>query len=149
MDLSQIQARVATAVEALFVNDSILLDYDVGERTIVAKLAAYLKGVFPSHDVDVEYNRHGLDPKTVELSSECYGGGDHRIFPDVIVHRRSEDRQNLLVIEVKKSTNREPRACDEAKIRALKDQYGYEYGVMIELPAGKGASTRTHAECWV
>jgi hypothetical protein len=47
-------------------------------------------------------NRHGLDPKDLDLPSGCRGGGRRRVFPDIVVHRRGTDKTNLLVIESRK-----------------------------------------------
>lgn len=132
----------------LFARDGHLLEYGAGERAVVAKLASYLAQLFRGFDVDVEYNRHGLDPKVVDLPAGCRGGGRRRVYPDIIVHRRGNDRANLLVVEVKKETNPEPRTCDRAKIEAMKREFGYKCGVLIELPARQGAADRDPKEEW-
>jgi hypothetical protein len=144
-----VQALVKEAVGALFARDGDLLRRNVSERTIAARLAVHLAPLFPRFDVDVEYNRHGLNPKGVTLPADCRDGRRGRIFPDVIVHRRGHDRSNLLVIELKKTTNRESRACDRAKIAAMKDQLRYRYGVLIVLPAGAGATKRPAEAEWL
>ncbi len=149
MDQRDVEGRLSVAIEALFLNDSILLEYDVGERTVAAKLSAYLAGVFPSHNVDVEYNRHGLDPKAVKLPPECGNGAARLIVPDLIVHRRGKDGANLLAIEIKKETNKESRDCDRAKLQALKRELRYTYGVLLELPAGPDASRREARVEWI
>ncbi len=149
MNRPEIEARLREAVAIMFERDRLLLEYEVGERAIAAKLACYLAPLFPDHDVDVEYNRHGLDPKTVQLPPECHGGGERLIVPDVIVHRRGNDADNLLVVEVKKETNAEPRTCDRAKILGMKKQFGYTWGVLLEVPAGPGAGTRQSATEWL
>src|SRR5262249_44747884 len=66
---------------------------------------------------------------------------DVRVFPDIIVHRRGiPQRRNLLVIEVKRETNKESRKCDKQKIEAMRVKYRYKYGLFIELPSGPGAA---------
>src|SRR5437899_3007394 len=120
MNQTEIESRLREAVELLCDRDCLLLEYDVGERAVAAKLACYLAPLFPEHDVDVEYNRHGVDPKDLDLPLDCRGGGKKLIVPDVIVHRRGHDQDNLLVVEVKKETNLESRACDRAKIEGMK-----------------------------
>jgi hypothetical protein len=52
-------------------------------------------------DVDPEYNRLGLDPNAVELPNECREGDKKLILPDIVVHRRGNDNNNLRLIEVK------------------------------------------------
>jgi hypothetical protein len=148
MDQHNVKRRLRAALAMLFARDARLLEYAAGERAVVAKLAAYLTPLFRGFDVDVEYNRHGLDPKDLDLPADCRGGGRRRVYPDIIVHRRGHDRRNLLVIEVKKETNTEPRTCDRAKILAMKREFGYQLGVLVELPARKGAANREATEEW-
>lgn len=50
-----------------------------------------------------------------------------RICPDVNVHRRGHDRQNLMVIQIKKSTNHLPRDYDRAVINAMRHDFKYSY----------------------
>ena len=69
--------RVRVAIEALLLYDGELLDLDAGERTLAARLAGYLQPLFPGLNVDVEYNRHGLDPKTLDLPVGCPETGEH------------------------------------------------------------------------
>lgn len=138
------EQRVNAALSELESRDAALLRRDVAERSITARFATYLQRTFPEHDVDVEYNRHGLNPKTLPALPSC-GSRSGYVFPDVVVHRRGTDERNLLVVEVKKSTSRKPRDCDRAKIRAMRRKYGYTYGVLIELPTGRGAGERPKA----
>jgi hypothetical protein len=137
------------AVKLLFANDVFLLESDVHEQAIAAKLALYLTPHFPNHNVDVEYNRHGLEPKKVNLPANCRGGGEKLILPDVIVHQRGHDGENLLVIQVKKETNHEPRDCDRAVIYAMRREFGYRRGLLIDLPAGPGAAEREPRLEWL
>jgi hypothetical protein len=116
--------------------------------TVVAKFAGYLAPRFPQHCVDVEYNRHGLEPKMVDLPANCHGGGRRRIYPDIVVHLRGNDDENLLVIQIKKETNPESRDCDRSIIAAMKREFGYRAGLLLELPAGAGASQRESSLSW-
>jgi hypothetical protein len=149
MEDAEIQRRVNEALEMLVAKDSFLLVNDAGERTIAARLACYMVPLFPDHDVDVEYNRHGVDSKRAMLPPGCRTGGDRLVYPDIVVHHRGDDRDNLLVVELKKTTNNEPRDCDFAKIAALKEQYGYTAGVFIEMPAGRAATTTRPLQTWL
>lgn len=140
---------VRLAVRALFRNDADLLERNVAERTVAARLAEYLGPYFPAHQTDVEYNRHGLEPKRVRLPQFCRGGGTKRIFPDIVVHQRRHDKENLLVIQIKKETNHDSRTCDRAIIRAMKHEFAYSFGLSIELPAGPGAKDRKPYLQWI
>lgn len=138
----KVKELVAQALADLLDADAFLLESNAHERTIAARLAYYLADRFPDHAVDVEYNRHGLRPKSVAVPAVCAGGGDRLVLPDIIVHRRNTDEDNLLVIELKKESNPEPRDCDYAKLAALQQQFNYSYGIFIELPVGPGAALR-------
>jgi hypothetical protein len=140
---------IQDALASLLARDGFLLETDVSERTIAAKLACYLAPHFPEHSVDVEYNRHGLVPKRVDRPMNCRGGGEGLILPDVIVHKRGHDDENLLVIQIKKSTNPEPRDCDRAIIGAMKRDLRYKYGLLIDLPAGLGATRQKPRLEWL
>jgi hypothetical protein len=137
---------VGEAVEQLFAKEGFLLEANAAERTIAARLAVHLEPRFPGYHVNVEYNRQGLDPKRLNLPAS---GGEKLILPDVVVHRQGHDENNLPVIQVKKETNNESRDYDRAVIAGMKQDYGYTWGVLIDLPAGPGATGRkTHLE-WV
>ena len=149
MNEPEIRARVRRAVRTLFVRDVALLERDAAERAIAARLAVHLASVFRDHHVDVEYNRHGLDPKEVRLPPSCRGGGKRLIVPDIVVHHRGHDGDNLLVVELKKRSNHESRVCDRAKIVAMKRELGYQCGVLIVLPAGGEAKGGKADEEWL
>lgn len=141
MDRAFIASCLTVSLEALRSNDDLLLEYDVHERTIAAKLAYYLTPMFPRLHVDVEYNKHGVDPKRVWLDDPCRSlaavkAGSSLVVPDIVVHRRGIDSENLLAIELKKSTNRIPRECDEQKLRAYRAELGYTFVTLLEIPAG-------------
>lgn len=149
MTVRQVQLRVKRALTAFFMGDQALLVRNASERTIAARLTLYLVPFFKSYDVDPEYNRHGLDPKAVELPNNCRGGGKKLIVPDIIVHKRGNDDGNLLVIEMKKQNNPESRDCDRAKILAMKRELFYQHGLIIDLPIGPAAQQCEVLEEWL
>ena len=136
MRRDEIEARVLAALRLLVLRDGRLLELNVGERSIAAKLAGYMQPLFPAYDVDAEYNRHGIDPKRLPGGHECKEGQEPLIVPDIIVHQRGHNGSNLLVAEVKKFTNHEPRSCDESKVRGILEQFAYRFGLLIEVEAG-------------
>ncbi|MCY4076732.1 MAG: hypothetical protein OXH04_15015 [Acidobacteria bacterium] len=133
MEWTDVKARVRCAFNALEHQDLHLLENDAHERTICARLADHLRSVFPGYHVDVEYNRHCMDPKTIEVNPER---DEQFVYPDVIVHHRGNDDSNLLVMELKKSTNPESRDPDRRKLNHLVEQYGYKFAVLVDLPIG-------------
>ena len=137
MEWTDLNARVKCAFDALNHYDLLLLQNDAHERTVCARLAMYLQAVFPGYDVDVEYNRHGFDPKRLQEIPNCKNH-DSLVYPDVVVHRRGNDDSNLLVMELKKSTNTEPRDCDRTKLKCCVDAFKYDFAVLVDIPVGHG-----------
>jgi hypothetical protein len=151
MDEKEICGRFEAALDAFFENEAELLELDVHERTVAGYLAhRYLAPQFPNHRVDADYNKVGLarEPKRLELPKECRGGGYRIVVPDIIVHHRGTNDQNLLVVEIKMETNNIPRMCDEIKLVGYREQLQYRVGVLLDLPAGNGASDRPPALQW-
>lgn len=115
-----------------------LIKNDLSERCICAKFAMYLSKAlintrYQDYDVDVEYNRgaYGKDlcAKVIE---------DKRIVVDLIVHKRGYDPElgydNLICMEMKKSTDRRGCGNDEKRLRKMTDyRYGFNYKIGIML----------------
>ena len=133
--------KVAQAMHASLVRlldqDAYLLEKDVNERSITHRLAMYMQNEFAGWDVDAEYNRNHDDkkviPKAELIPSDDLNG--QTVFPDIIVHRRGTD-ENLLVVEVKKTSNPEPTEKDLDKLGRLKDFLEYRYALFIRLQVG-------------
>ncbi|MBI4587554.1 MAG: hypothetical protein HY725_01835 [Candidatus Rokubacteria bacterium] len=138
-----VAAAVSSAVAELFERDAFLLQVDANERSITHCLAVHLASSFSDWNVDCEYNRDGFDPKMLygpggaENPNETNGS---RVYPDIIVHHRGKP-ENLLVIEVKKSTSNRADDADIAKLQALRQQLGYQYGLFLRF--GSGTATPT------
>jgi hypothetical protein len=138
MTAQQVTDSVYRAIDMLLKRDSDLLDLDANERSITHKLAEYLQAEFEGWNVDCEYNRIGNAAKRIYLPAGGAPADDTNavtVFPDIIVHKRNT-RENLLVIEVKKSTNPYGEDFDLDKLRAFKDELGYRHGVFLRLYAG-------------
>jgi hypothetical protein len=145
----EVQNSFGLAVDRLMANDGDLLLRNVSERAIASRLAMYLTELFPSYDLDVEYDRHGLEVKRLHLPADCHGGGIRRVIPDIVVHIRGDNDHNLLAVEIKKETNRESRTCDRLKLRGMLDQLHYSLAVFLEVPAGPGAVNRSPVSDWM
>ena len=148
-----VRSRLRAALERLLQQDAYLFANNLQERCIAARLAMYLQHEFPKHRVDVEYNRDGATPKRLGLPDECANDEDENggslVVPDVIVHRRGPKGPNILVLEVKKTTNPVPRHCDSARIHAFCAQYGYEFAALIECETRRGRTPRVRVAEWV
>jgi hypothetical protein len=84
--------KLTKALDKFQKNDTYLLDNNANERSISAKLSAYLQEEFFSWNVDHEYNREDNNPKMID---------NNLVIPDIIIHKRGTP-QNYCVIEVKK-----------------------------------------------
>ena len=80
-------------------------------------------------DLDCEYNRNMNDPKMMR--------SDRKIIPDLVIHRRRSNRNNLLVIEFKKkNAETYDKENDRNKLMYLTDQkedFKYNFGLFVEL----------------
>ena len=134
MDKATVIHRLKIALGELEKDHHEILVADVNERTIVNYLAFYLRDQFREHAVDVDYNRQGKGTEPKRLRSK---GGP--IVPDVIVHKRGGNSDNLLAVECKKSTNRDrsARRKDIEKLEGLKKApKRYRFAAFVEIQAG-------------
>lgn len=151
MDIDGIKEKVEYCLQILREKDRDLLDIDVNERTITHKLAEYLQNQFPSYDVDCEYNRYEKYTKRIRSKKnrsldiskfkkyqiENLIWEDKNaltIYPDIIIHKRKSPHNNLLVIEVKKSSNNIGEDFDIEKIEELMEPpYNYKFGLFLRI----------------
>ena len=133
-----IKKRVKTAIDLLIFRDSFLLEKNASERSVSHKLAEYLQTLFPSWNVDCEYNLNIDEIKVLGRISECGDGRTtDRVIPDIIIHKRGST-ENLLVLEMKKK-NLNPK-CDEKKLKLFTDpreDYKYVLGLLLNFKGTK------------
>ena len=131
-----IAQKILAAINALLHDDALLFEVDVNERSISHRLALHLTPQFPECDVDCEYNRNGHSPKRLQLEQPKIDADDTdgaRVFPDIIVHNRNSDKNNLLVIEIKKSTSKIADEFDLKKLTAFRTELNYKYGLFLRF----------------
>jgi molybdopterin converting factor small subunit len=133
----------ASAVRELL-RDKELTYADPSERAIVARLRNLLDGKYHDWSIDLERNRHRDVIKRLryELTEEVLISKG-AIVPDLIVHRVGQN-ENLLVVEVKKSTNNDFDG-DIWKLRGMTDQkgdYAYSVGIHLVVDAKAGVAPR-------
>jgi hypothetical protein len=131
----QIEKALKSALDLLLSADEDILRLDINERTISHRLAVYLEPHFPGWNVDCEYNRDHEDVKRLDIRRRDVHSDDTQattVFPDIIVHRRGTD-QNLLVIEMKKTTSQEDDDYDYGKLFAFKKQLSYQFAVFLKV----------------
>ncbi|MDR6694190.1 hypothetical protein [Stenotrophomonas sp. 1337] len=137
MTREQATALVNSAIDQLVQNDSALLDLRVTERSLSYRLAHYMalsEAVRPPLTVDCEYNRHFGDPKRLKLPPRKALDCEIRattVFPDILVHERNTDANNIVVLELKKPG--EDIAYDELKLQAFREELGYVHTAHVIL----------------
>ena len=135
-----LKIAVNTALGELLKHDLYLLEKDVNERSISHHLARYIQLQFPSWHVDCEYNRNHDDVKRLQLEGRDTTDLDVEavtVFPDIIIHQRATD-ENLLVIEIKKTTSSVKPDYDIKKLEAFKSELQYKFAAFILLETGTG-----------
>lgn len=127
---------VNISLDSLYTNDFQLIDRAVNERAVVFRFGTYLNellrnSTFQGYHLDCEYNRNLGDIKR----TRNFPNG---VIPDVLIHRRNSNVNNVLVIEFKGHWNKSDRETDHKKIidftsQNRNDHYKYGIGAVIEL----------------
>ncbi len=143
----EIRLRVETALRQLSVLDRHLLVNDANERALRHRLAVQLEKHFDNWDVDCEYDIFEADgARLTELeraltiavmgrpvARDSFGLS---VFPDIIIHHRKTD-ENLLAVEIRKSTSPVGEEVDRAKLAAWKsDPVRFRYACLVRLQVG-------------
>lgn len=140
LPVQDVKECIIEAITDLYRNDFDLFHVNANERSISHKLAEYLQQRFPYWHVDCEYNRQGQRTKhlqfPLELEPEMVSSDDTEaktVYPDIIVHRRNTN-DNLLVIEIKKSTcSSEEKDKQKLKAFVKSSNFLYSYGIFLRL----------------
>ena len=133
---------VEHALEDLYEKDDYLIKNDTSERNIVFHFGRYFinyiekKDSFNKFNVDCEYNRDIFDEnmnKKINCKGEVRG-----MIPDLILHERGTNDNNILAIEFKKYSNNDKEGIknDYLKLEALTDNtmhFKYKLGLFIRL----------------
>ena len=144
-------ACVMQSVDLFLAEAPGLMEFEVHEQAISHRIALHLQQ-FTKSNVDCEYNKNLKGAKYLEVKKEIYknctcgacrrnppedGLKRRRFRPDIIVHKRGDESENLIAVEVKKTD-----FChfDKAKLMALTDlseDYKYKLGVFVHFPESK------------
>ena len=136
MILLEVRDKVKLALEEVIKNDCYLLEIGINERSLTHRLAVYLEKYFPNYHVDCEYNRKGMDPKKLENYKKNIESDDTEavtVYPDIIIHKRGT-KNNLVVIEAKKSSNTDETDKEKLKLYKKDDALSYKYAFFIKFP---------------
>ncbi len=150
MNKDEVERRVRRAIDRLMERDEHLLTHDVNERSISHRLAMYLQEEFSKCDVDCEYNRNEYEQKRLDLLRHRVRPDEipeevpiedteaRTVYPDIIVHRRGSNTENILVIEIKKTTSTRNNELDLAKLQAFREApYNYSFGLYLCFQTGR------------
>ena len=134
----------AAAVRAML-RDQDLAYADPAERALVDRIRDFLHAQYEGWSIDLEWNRREDVIKRLryDLSEDELIGKD-AIVPDLIVHRVGK-RENLLVVEVKKSSNKDYDG-DIWKLKGMTEQAG-QYGYLVGLHLVVNVKTGTAPRC--
>lgn len=147
INFDNLKAMFWEANRAFLENHASLLKRELSERCLCGALMYELNKQLEKKDLknyhaDIEFNRviKMATNKVKQLPDEK--GTPKHIFPDIIVHNRSEENpDNLLALEMKKSTARGyAKEIDKNRLSLLTSLYTYKYklGVYYEINHKKG-----------
>ena len=137
MDKKSIKILIERALKELIRRDVSLIHRKVKEECINHRLACYLERFLSKYwggySVDLEYNKNYNDPKKIIIDENK---NIKAIRPDIIIHERETNDNNLIAFEIKKNYTDKH---DLKKIKELlRNPYNYKYGCLISyLPTRK------------
>lgn len=150
MERAEIQKLIEMSLEEFFKNEQDLIDIDANERSISFKIASIIQKQVPSvWNVDCEYNRDGNDTKLLGIPIENTKTDDTKgrtVYPDIIIHKRRK-KENLLIIEIKKSGIDYEKDLKKIKAFLSSDKYSYKFGLMLIINTEK-ESKEKYETCW-
>ena len=132
-----LQKMIVDSLNTLYEKDQYLIwncksgsENHVGERAIMFRFGIYFDALarmqFPEYHVDSEYDRNLSNRKVLPL-------WENGCRPDLILHKRGKNSENLLAIEAKTWWNPN-QSEDKLKIKQFCDpcgEYQYKYGALI------------------
>lgn len=137
-EIKRLKHLLHSAVSAAYAEPHLLKKSDGegregNEQTIVFRVGIHLHELLKrteySHlNLDCEYNKHGDDPKRSE---------DDLIRPDLLIHSRDNDKENIMVVEFAGWWKRvKDVQKDKSKLKNLTKQsgdYRYSLGILITI----------------
>lgn len=169
MEFEVVSQKLIEALQQVLIKDKYLLEHDINEPAVSHRLAVYLESQFDGLDVDCEYNGNvdaDRNRKYIILLKEradqlgLLKKKDREndqdlvylcVYPDIIVHKRGRSGQenNLLIIEVKKSSNPDDGEWDAEKISKFtsnedENNFNYQYGAFIRFAVGEQPNFTIH-----
>jgi len=159
MEFQILKEKLSACILRFCLDQAKLLIIDVQEQSITNALSKYLEVDFNELglDINVDFNKRivedvyikkQLDFLVGELHHSKMRGGEFineayyrkAVLPDIIFHDIKTSANNFLVIEIKKSTNKnkQDRDFDILKLQVFtRDDLSYQFGAFIEFKTGE------------
>lgn len=123
------------SMDKCYKNDKTLIERNM-EQASVARIFYYMQDFlnnderfieFKELNLDCEYNKNGFSKKITERRL-------HGTIPDMILHKRNSNDENMLIIEFKPNSNNSFKSDFEKLIDFTKHgEYSYYLGVFVKL----------------
>jgi hypothetical protein len=135
---TEIKGAIASALERVYTRDFSLIERQAHERSCAFRFGLYFSeiaaltsfGTNTELTIDFDYNRNLGNVKNMTGFNPTHG-----ILPDIILHHRGFNDQNVVVIEFKGHWSGNGR--DDEKLRGFTSQeqndYHYGLGVFVRL----------------
>ena len=131
-DIENIKELIESAVEQLYEKDYYLIEHGLWEVCITHRLAIYIEKQFKDSpydrlNVDIEYNNDGYGEKKIVVD-------ENGKRPDIIIHKRGVNTNNLLIVEMKKNTVSDSE--DDKKLCCATEQtskFKYKLGLFLNI----------------
>ena len=148
MEINEILDRLDNGSTQLLESEKDILERELNELNLNGHLTKYLIPLFEGFDVDPEYNGDKLKPndrkaldiarnRMSEIGIQPNDANNYRLTPDIIVHTRNVNENNLVVIEIKKDSNSKRNKdfdlikLENLTIDYLVNHYNYKLGVAL------------------
>ena len=148
MEIQEILDNLDRAINTLLEKEFNILQRGLHELNLNGHLTQYLTPLFLNYTVDPEYNgdklkendRKAIDiakSRMIEIGIEPNDTNNYKLTPDIIIHTRNINEDNLVVIEVKKDTSSNKlKEFDLLKLEHMTidymgNHYNFKFGVAI------------------
>lgn len=118
-------------------------------------MACYLDHLFPEYDVDCEYNRNSkIDDRNHSKSITIYNENQElkkekdQTYPDIIIHKRLTNENNLLIIELKKNNSKTTKNDLEKLIAFTESGPSNEYHFFLGAYININTKTASYNVQW-
>lgn len=151
---NELKNCIERALDTLYEKDQYLIFHEqeqntdkrchVSERSIVFRFGIYFDSLFrqnisENYNIDIEYNRNINNIKEMPCTKDS--AVRRYCYPDLIVHQRGNNDNNLLIIEFKTWWNRD-QTIDKERVEFFmkpRGPYKYKHGSVVLLGKNRKA----------